>query len=83
MYKFNEFKPYKIVFSEGNWYLCGMSEDEINNGFKFLRINFIKSIKETNTFKKDPFVEDFIKNFDTLFSKFNTPKFDVIVKVDR
>jgi predicted DNA-binding transcriptional regulator YafY len=82
-YFFDEFKPYKVVFCEGNWYLCGMSNDEINNGFKFLRVNFIKEIKDTpKTFKKDRSVEEFIRNFDTLFSKFNVPKFDVVVKVD-
>ncbi|MEO1958353.1 MAG: WYL domain-containing protein [Nautiliaceae bacterium] len=79
-----EFKPYKIVFSEGNWYLTGMSNDEINNGFKFLRLNFIKNIKETSkSFKKDKEVEDFIYNFQSLFSRFRVLPFEVIVRVDK
>jgi predicted DNA-binding transcriptional regulator YafY len=79
-----EFKPYKIVFSEGNWYLAGMSNDEINNGFKFLRLNFIKSIKETSkSFKKDKEVENFIYNFQSLFSRFKVKPFEVIVRVDK
>jgi len=79
-----EFKPYKIVFSEGNWYLTGMSNDKINNGFKFLRLNFIKNIKETSkSFKKDREVEDFIYNFQSLFSRFKVVPFEVMVRVDK
>ncbi|WP_456488751.1 WYL domain-containing protein [Caminibacter pacificus] len=83
-YFFENFKPYKIVFAEGNWYLCGVNDDTINNGFKFLRINFIKDIYlKSNTFKKDREVEEFIYNFDTLLSRFKQPKREVIVQVDK
>ena len=79
-----EFKPYKIVFSEGNWYLVGVSDDNINNGFKFLRFNFIKEIKESSkTFKKDKDVESFIYTFQSLFSRFKTSSFEVTVRVDK
>jgi len=81
---FFEFKPYKIVFSEGNWYLVGMSSDNINNGFKFLRLNFIKDIKElSRSFKKDKEVEEFVYNFQSLFSRFKVKPFEVIVSVDK
>ncbi|NPA88512.1 MAG: WYL domain-containing protein [Epsilonproteobacteria bacterium] len=83
-YFFENFKPYKIVFAEGNWYLCGTSDDEINNGFKFLRINFIKDIKvKPKSFKKDKKVEEFIYGFDSLMSRFNEPKKEAIVNVDK
>jgi len=81
---FFEFKPYKIVFAEGNWYVVGISRDEINNGFKFLRINYIKNIAETNKeFKHKKEVNEFIESFETLFSRFNVPKKEVIVEVDK
>jgi len=81
---FFKFKPYKIVFSEGNWYLVGISDDDVNNGFKFLRLNFIKNIKDTSkTFKKDKEVEKFIYNFQSLFSRFKIKPFEVIVRVDK
>ena len=41
---FKNAKPYKKVFTEGNWYLVIDSGDEINGGIKFLRLNFIKDI---------------------------------------
>ena len=83
-YYFYNVKPLKIVFAEGNWYLAGLSDDDINNGFKFLRINFIKDIKETSkTFQIPKEAVEFLKSFQTLFSKYKEPYFDVIVKVDK
>ncbi len=82
-YFFEKFKPYKIVFNEGNFYLAGISNDEINNGFKFLRINFIRSINETSkTFKREKKVVEFLEKFQSLMSRFKEPFFEVIVEVD-
>jgi predicted DNA-binding transcriptional regulator YafY len=83
LYFFKNFKPYKIVFAEGNWYLCGISDDNINNGFKFLRINFIRKIyPKAQTFKKDKKVEKFIYTFDSLLSRFDVEKKEAQVRVD-
>ncbi|WP_456479565.1 helix-turn-helix transcriptional regulator [Nautilia sp.] len=83
-YIFENFKPYKIVFAEGNWYLCGMSDDDVNNGFKFLRINFITYIEDTSkTFKKEKKVLDFIISFQSLFSLYDKKPFEVILKINK
>jgi predicted DNA-binding transcriptional regulator YafY len=83
-YYFTDVKPLKIIFAEGNWYLAALTKDEINNGFKFLRINYIKEIKRKNKEFKTPVeVKEFLKNFQTLFSKYKKPFFEVIVEVDK
>ncbi len=82
-FHFKNTKPLKLVFAEGNWYLALMTEDEVNHGFKFLRINFIKDIQiKPKTFKRDHEALRFIENFRTLFSSFQEPDFEVRVKVD-
>ena len=76
-------KPLKILFAENNWYLAVMSDDELNGGFKFLRINFIKKlIKKDDRYRKvDPQVEYFLENFQSLFSSFDGQPYEVQVKV--
>ncbi|SMC09204.1 Predicted DNA-binding transcriptional regulator YafY, contains an HTH and WYL domains [Nitratiruptor tergarcus DSM 16512] len=82
-YYFSKVKPLKIVFAENNWYLAILSKDPINNGFKFLRINFIQEITQhPNTFKTPAEVDYFFKNFQSLFTSYNEPFFPVTVKVD-
>ena len=80
-------RPIKIVFAEGNWYLAVMTDDEVNNGFKFLRISFIKEIKELpQQFHKDSLDYEamkFVESFQTLFSSFKKEPFDVEVVVDK
>ncbi len=83
-YHFTNVKPLKIIFAEGNWYLAALNDDEINNGFKFLRINFIKDIKETSkTFKSSKEVLEFLENFQSLFSRYKVKPFEVILEVDK
>jgi predicted DNA-binding transcriptional regulator YafY len=76
---FKNAKPIKILYAEHNWYLVAMTNDEINNGLKFLRINFIKDLKErSNQFKRDPEVLDFLKyRMQSLFSSYKEPHFEV------
>ncbi len=82
-YHFTNVKPLKIIFAEGNWYLSALSDDDINNGFKFLRINFIKDIKETSkTFKPPKEALEFLENFQSLFSRYKVKSFEVIIEVD-
>ena len=83
-YEFKKAKPLKIVFAENNWYLAVLTDDEINGGFKFLRINFIKDITEyPKTFKTPSTAKEFFEKFQTLFSNFIDPYFEVIVKVEK
>jgi predicted DNA-binding transcriptional regulator YafY len=82
-YFFKNLKPHKIVFADGNWYLVTQDNDEFNGGVKFLRLNFIKNIKILSmTFKKNKNVLEYIKNFQSLMSAYDKPKFEVIVFVD-
>jgi len=82
-YFFDNVRPYKIMFANGNWYLIIHSDDTFNGGVKFLRLNFIKSIKlQSKTFRRKPEILDFIKNFQSLMSDYDKPRFEVIVFVD-
>jgi len=82
-YEFKNIKPLKIIFAEGNWYLVALNDDNINNGFKFLRINFIKNIKEySKTFKPVKEAEEFLDNFQSLFSRYKVKPFEVILEID-
>ena len=83
-YNFKQIKPIKILYAQGNWYLAAITKDPINNGFKFLRINFIQDIIfHRTTFKKDYEAEYFLQNFQSLFSAYKEPFFDVVVEVDK
>ncbi|HJE03504.1 MULTISPECIES: WYL domain-containing protein [Arcobacteraceae] len=82
-YIYEQAKILKIVFAEGNFYLAILTNEEINNGFKFLRLSFLdKIILYPNSFKKDYEAEDFLKNFQTLFSNYKKEPFEVVLKVD-
>jgi len=83
-YFFEKVKPLKIVFAENNWYLAVLSDDEINNGFKLLRINFIQNINiYKDTFKRDIKVLNFIEKFNSVFQEYKTQPFEVKIKVDK
>ena len=80
----DDIKPIKIVFAEGNWYLASISNDKINNGFKFLRISYIKTIeRKKKEFKRDKEAEEFLKNFQSIWSLYKVKPFEVIVKVNK
>ena len=82
-YIFDEAKIFKSIFAEGNFYIAILTKEELNNGFKFLRLNFISDIKlYSNSFKKDIEAEYFIKNFQTLFSSYKEKTYEVILKIN-
>ncbi|OCL90764.1 WYL domain-containing protein [Arcobacter porcinus] len=82
-YIYEQAKILKIVYAEGNFYLAILTNEELNNGFKFLRLSFLdKIILYPNSFKKDYEAEDFLKNFQTLFSNYKKEPFEVVLKVD-
>ena len=82
-YFYKEAKPLRIVYAEGNWYVAVLTHDPINNGFKFLRINFIRSINlHSETFHTDYDALAFLDRFQSLFSSYKVPPFEVIVQVD-
>lgn len=81
---FKEARLLKIICTDGNFYLAALTNDEINNGFKFLRLNFIKDIEILkNTFHKDLYAEDFLKKFQTIFSNYLKEPYEVIIEIDK
>ena len=61
---FEEVKILKIVYTEGNFYLATLTNDELNNGFKFLRLNFITQLELLkNSFQRVIEAEIFLKKF--------------------
>lgn len=80
---YENIKPLKLLLAEGNWYLASLDEScDINNGFRFLRVAFIKSVElKSGSFYKVMDVEDFLQNFQTLFSLYKTPRFEVFITV--
>jgi predicted DNA-binding transcriptional regulator YafY len=81
---FTMLKPFKIVFSQGNWYLATHdSNEELNGGFRWLRISFIKHVeRHTKTYHKDTKLLQFINHFQTIFSLYDVPTYKVIVDVN-
>ncbi|PUE63463.1 WYL domain-containing protein [Arcobacter caeni] len=81
---FEEAKILKIVFTDGNFYLATLTNDEINNGFKFLRLNFVTDIELLkNSFHRDIEAEFFLKNFQTIFSNYKKEPYEVVLEVDK
>ncbi len=80
---FTEVKILRIIFTEGNFYIATLTNDEINNGFKFLRLNFITELElSKNTFHRDIEAEFFLKNFQTIFSNYKKEPYEVVLEVD-
>jgi predicted DNA-binding transcriptional regulator YafY len=81
---FEEVKLLKIIYSDGNFYLAALTNEEINNGFKFLRLNFITQIEPLkNTFHRDITAEQFLKDFQTIFSNYKKQSYEVVIEVDK
>ena len=82
-FNFTDIRILKIIFNEGNFYLATLSNDEeCNNGFKFLRLSFVESVKiQSKTFHKDIKAEFFLKDFQTIFSNYDVKPYEVIVEV--
>ncbi len=83
-YIFDQAKILKIVFAKGNFYIAALTPDEINSGFKFLRLSFVDKIDlYATTFKKEYEAEDFLKKFQmALFSNYKKEPFEVVLKID-
>jgi len=80
---FEEVKIIKIVYTDGNFYLATLTNDDLNNGFKFLRLNFITQIELLkNSFHRDVIAEQFLKNFQTIFSNYQKESYEVILEID-
>ena len=43
-YIYEDAKILKVVFAKGNFYIAVLTNDEVNSGFKFLRLSFINTI---------------------------------------
>lgn len=72
--EYKDIKPLKIVFMEGNLYLACLTNDEINSGFKFLRINLISdyTIDQHEFHETEKVLEarQFLTEFQTPFTSF-------------
>jgi len=80
---YKNIKPIKIIFAQGNWYLGAITQDEQNEGFKFLRINFIDEFMLLpQTFHRDIEAEVFIQEFQSLFQNYKTKPYEVNILVD-
>lgn len=80
---FEEVKILKIVYTEGNFYLATLTNDELNNGFKFLRLNFITQFELLkNSFQRVIEAEIFLKKFQTIFSNYKIEPYEVVLEVD-
>jgi len=75
---------YKIIYASSNWYVAVYNYAD--NGYRYyllLRINFIKKITLlSKTFKKDIRIENFAKNFQSLFAVYNKIPYEVILEVN-
>lgn len=81
---FDNTKIFKIVFTEGNFYLAVLINNETNDDFKFLRLSFVTQIELLQTtFNKDLKALDFLKNFQTIFSSYDKKPYDIMLQIDR
>ncbi|MFP4486339.1 MAG: helix-turn-helix transcriptional regulator [Campylobacterales bacterium] len=81
--RYANIKPIRLLLAEGNWYVATIDdESEVNSGFRFLRVAFVKQVElKSKTFYKVMDAEDFLRSFQTLFSLYKTPRFEVFVTV--
>lgn len=82
-FEFKNIKFMKVIFHDGNWYVGSIDDSfELNNGFRWLRLSFLKSIEILpTTFHKDLEALEFIKTFQNMFSLYKGNKYDVILEV--
>ncbi len=82
---YKDSKPLKLILFDGSLYLAILHNNlQINGGFKFLRINFITGfIHKKNGFHDDVKANDFIKNAQTLHSRYDKEAYEVHIKVDK
>ncbi len=86
-YKGNRFESYthielhRIIYAEGNWYLA-IHDPHWEKKYNLLRINFIEDlVLHSKTFHRDVTIERAIDGFQSLFTKPDTKRFEVIVEV--
>ncbi len=74
---------HRIIYAKGNWYIAGYSSTHaLYNGYRFMRINFIESFELcSKSFNRDIQVEYFIDNFQSLFSLYQAPTYEVKIHV--
>lgn len=80
--RYNEIKPYKIVFMNENFYLI-CENDEIVSKFRVIKIKSVDVL--SNTFYINPSISAFIKNMQTPFAKYDKDiKFvEIILQIDK
>ena len=81
----DEVQIHRIIYAKGNWYVALFTPKiERYNGYRFLRINFIEELEVlSKTFNRDIQVEHFIENFQSLFSLYQKPTYEVKLHVSK
>jgi len=73
---YSDSKPLQIIFMEGNLYLAVLTNEELNGGFKFFRISYLKEYKmlaaEFNETSNISNAYVFLKEFQTPFAWFDS-----------
>ena len=84
---YTDAKPLQIVFMEGNLYLAVLTNEELNSGFKFLRINYIQEYKViTAEYNETAIISkayEFLKEFQTPFAWFDSEYKQVKISVSK
>jgi len=82
---YTDTKPLQIVFMEGNLYLAILTDDELNNGFKFLRLSYIQeyniSSTEYNETASISKAYEFLSEFQTPFTWYDNEYLEVTLEV--
>ncbi len=80
---YKDIKPLSIIFMEGNMYLACLTNDDANNGFKFLRINQIENfeigVSEFHKSEKVVQAYQFLQEFQTPFASFDSKYHKVLI----
>ena len=82
MYKtYVDIQIHRIIYASGNWYIA-IHDARWEKTYNLLRINFIRTLSlSSKTFHRDIEIEKSVDNFQSLFSKPDAERFEVIVEV--
>ncbi|WP_261792076.1 WYL domain-containing protein [Campylobacter hyointestinalis] len=75
-------KILKIIYSKGNWQLATLCDTNQNNGYKVLRLCFVKDVTiKKSSFYIDDYTENFVRNSETFMDGYRQKAYECIVAV--
>ncbi|AII14881.1 transcriptional regulator (WYL domain) [Campylobacter iguaniorum] len=75
-------KIIKIIYSKGNWQLATLCDTHENNGYKVLRLCFIKDVViKKAQFYIDDYTENFVRNSETFMDGYKKEPYECVVAV--